>query len=262
METAAPRPSSKLDEVDNPAAQHWVEKLLAIQREMTNRWKEAAVTRQTYADKQMQPKEHAVRDSVWLSAKNTRTRRPSKKLNFKYYGPFPTMERISKQAYRLLLGDSVGRIHPVFYVSLLEPCLLTMQVNTEEPGAQLEVKNAKQEYTVEEIRNSCVRSLELQYLVKWKGFPDEESSWEPVARLGNSIEFVEEFHQANPSKPSQATLEQALKEAAEKEARKKAKAETARQAHEARKRKVEEALAGQPKRRSKRLQSRIGSEPQ
>jgi hypothetical protein len=44
IETAAPRPSSKLDGVDNPAVQHWVEKLLAIRREMTDRWKEAAAT--------------------------------------------------------------------------------------------------------------------------------------------------------------------------------------------------------------------------
>jgi hypothetical protein len=262
METAAPTPSSKLDGVDNPAAQHWVEKLLAIRREMTDRWKEAAATQRTYADKRMQPKEHAVGDSVWLSAKNIRTRRPSRKLDLKYYGPFPITERIGKQAYKLRLGDSVGRIHPVFHVSLLEPCPPTTRVNAEELGAQLEVENEEQEYTVEEIRDSRVRSLELQYLVKWNGFPDEESSWEPVAHLGNSMEFVEEFHQANPIKPSQATLERALKDAAEKEARKKARAETARQAQEASKRKAEEALAGRPKRRCERLQSRIGSESQ
>ncbi len=53
-----------------------------------------------------------------------------------------------------------------------------------------------------------------------------------------------------------------MKEAAEKEARKKARAETAHQAQEARKRKAEEALAGRPKWRSERLQSRIGSESQ
>ncbi len=76
------------------------------------------------------------------------------------------------------------------------------------------------------------------------------------------MEFVEEFHQGNPTKPSQATLERALKEAAEKEARKKARAEAARHAQEARKRKAEEAFAGWPKRRSERLQSRIGCESQ
>jgi uncharacterized protein YdaU (DUF1376 family) len=76
------------------------------------------------------------------------------------------------------------------------------------------------------------------------------------------MELVEEFHQANSTKPSQATLKRALKEAAEKEARKKASAEAARQVQEARKRKAEEAFAGWPKRRSERLQSRIGSESQ
>ncbi len=44
MEMALARPSSKLDRVDNPAVQHWVRKLLAIQREMTDRWMEAAAT--------------------------------------------------------------------------------------------------------------------------------------------------------------------------------------------------------------------------
>jgi regulator of protease activity HflC (stomatin/prohibitin superfamily) len=53
-----------------------------------------------------------------------------------------------------------------------------------------------------------------------------------------------------------------LKEAAKKEARKKARAEAARQAQEARKMKAEEALADRPKRCSERLQSRIGSESQ
>jgi hypothetical protein len=176
METAAPRPRTKLDGVDNPAAQHWVEKLLAIQRKMTDRWKEAAATQQTYSDKQMQPEEYAVGDSVWLSAKNIHTRRPSRKLDLKYYGPFLITEQMVKHAYKLRLGDSVSRIHPVFHVSLLTPCPPTTRVNAEEPGAQLEAEKEEQEYTVEEIRDSRVRSLELQYQVKWKEFPDKESS--------------------------------------------------------------------------------------
>jgi hypothetical protein len=60
---------------------------------------------------------------------------------------------------------------------------------------------------VEEIQDSCMCSLELQYLVKWNGFPDKESSWELVAHLSNSRKFVEEFYQANPTKPNQVTLE-------------------------------------------------------
>ncbi len=161
VEMAAPRPSSKLDGVDNPAAQQWVRKLLAIRREMTDRWKEAAATQRAYADRRMQPKEYAVGNNVWLSAKNIRTGRPSRKLDLKYYGPFPVIERIGKQAYKLKLKDSVGRIHPVFHVTLLEPSPPSARVSAEDSGAQLEVENEEQEWTVEEIRDSRVRWLEL-----------------------------------------------------------------------------------------------------
>jgi hypothetical protein len=50
IETAAPRPTSKLDRVDNLAATKWVESLLKTHREMANRWKEAAATQRAYAD--------------------------------------------------------------------------------------------------------------------------------------------------------------------------------------------------------------------
>jgi hypothetical protein len=122
METAAPWLTSKLDRVDNPTATKWVESLLKTCQEMVARWKEAAATQRAYDDQGKQLKEYAVGDSIWLSAKNIRTKRPSKKLDLKYYGPFPITERIGKQAYKLKLEDSVGRIHPVFHVSLLEPC--------------------------------------------------------------------------------------------------------------------------------------------
>jgi hypothetical protein len=46
------------------------------------------------------------------------------------------------------------------------------------------------------------------------------------------MEFVEEFKQANPTKPSQATLERALQEAVKTKARTNARAEAARQVQE------------------------------
>ncbi len=68
-------------------------------------------------------------------AKNILIRRPSKKLDLKYYNHFPIIEPIDKQAYKLKLGDSVSCIYLVIHISLLEHCLLTMRVNVEEPGA-------------------------------------------------------------------------------------------------------------------------------
>ena len=65
-------------------------------------------------------KHFAEGDWVLLRAKNIMTRRPSKKFNARYLGPFKILKRIGKLAYRLDLPPSIARLHPVFNVSLLE----------------------------------------------------------------------------------------------------------------------------------------------
>ena len=57
---------------------------------------------------------------VWLSARNIRTIRPSKKRDFKSLEPFCITAAIGLQAYRLKLPESMKAIYNVFYVSLLE----------------------------------------------------------------------------------------------------------------------------------------------
>ena len=48
-------------------------------------------------------------------------------------------------------------------------------------------------------RNKNVRSL--YYLVKWKGYPEDECSWEPGIHLESAEKEVEEFHRLNPEAP-------------------------------------------------------------
>jgi hypothetical protein len=40
-----------------------------------------------------------------------------------------------------------------------------------------------------------------QYLMKWKGYPDSENTWEPLQDLKNSMEIVHQWHQDNPKQP-------------------------------------------------------------
>ena len=66
------------------------------------------------------------------------------------------------------------------------------------------------EYEVETILQSEIRTTKrkvqgryksyrtLYSLVKWKGYPEDECSWEPGTNLGSAEKEVEEFHQTNP----------------------------------------------------------------
>ena len=59
-------------------------------------------------------------DRVYLLIKNLKTRKRSKKLDYIKVGPFLITEQKSEVSYRLQLPQN-ARIHPVFYISLLEP---------------------------------------------------------------------------------------------------------------------------------------------
>ncbi|MBW0528291.1 hypothetical protein O181_068006 [Austropuccinia psidii MF-1] len=60
-------------------------------------------------------------DMVWLSSKNIKSTRPTKKLSERWLGCFPILKKVSTHAYHLKLPSQRKSIHPVFHISLLEP---------------------------------------------------------------------------------------------------------------------------------------------
>ena len=61
--------------------------------------------------------------------------------------------------------------------------------------------NGVEEYEVEAIIDSRLSQGKLQYLVKWKGYPNEEMTWEAEENLGNARDAVEDFHKRRPAAP-------------------------------------------------------------
>jgi hypothetical protein len=51
------------------------------------------------------------------------------------------------------------------------------------------------EWEVEAILNKRTRGRKVFYLVKWKGYPMEEASWEPEDHLTNSQAVIREFEE-------------------------------------------------------------------
>ncbi|MBW0523577.1 hypothetical protein O181_063292 [Austropuccinia psidii MF-1] len=60
-------------------------------------------------------------DMVWLSSKNIKSTRTTRKLSERWLGPFPILNEVSTHAYRLKLPSSWEYNHPPFQISLLEP---------------------------------------------------------------------------------------------------------------------------------------------
>jgi len=99
-------------------------------RELLKRTKEAM--RRYYDKKVKQQPDIKIGDLVMLNGKNICTKRPSKKLAPKLYGPFKVLEQRGKLAYKIEISDRWD-IHPVFHVSLLEPYRTSIRPAREQP---------------------------------------------------------------------------------------------------------------------------------
>jgi len=157
-----------------------------------------------YADTGRRPETFQVRDKVLLNAKNialdTQARRPSRKFQPKYIGPYKVIEVISPVNYRLELPYTL-KIHPVFHVSLLKKYVenyskFSGRFARPPPPVQFD---EHVEYEIERIldRRDRVRGRghQVEYLVKWKGYPVNDATWKPAANLHNAVGAITKFMQ-------------------------------------------------------------------
>ena len=49
------------------------------------------------------------------------------------------------------------------------------------------------DFIVEAILNKRVKNNQIEYLIKWEGYPIEEATWEPVRNLSNVKDMIRRF---------------------------------------------------------------------
>ncbi len=112
---------SKQDTKPAPEIQDYVKRLAELQDKLRNEIRYAQETQSEQANKKrsLDPSLKPG-DKVWLQNRNTKTTRPSRKLDYKRLGPFTITKQVGLRAYKLNLTPSM-KIHPTFHISLLEP---------------------------------------------------------------------------------------------------------------------------------------------
>jgi hypothetical protein len=144
-----------------------------------------------------------VGDKVWLDSRNIKTSRPTKKLDDKWFGPFPIVKVISDNAYKLKLTPAFAKVHPVFHITLLRKAnedQIKERPSPVHPEPEID-EEGEEAFEVEDILDSRLYRHKLEYLIKWKGYGPEWNLWVPEEDAQGARKIIDKFHRKNPSAP-------------------------------------------------------------
>uniref|UniRef100_A0A8H7K2I8 RNA-directed DNA polymerase n=1 Tax=Bionectria ochroleuca TaxID=29856 RepID=A0A8H7K2I8_BIOOC len=178
----------ELDGLDAPAAILTKETLHSLHAEMKTELEFIQKRMKKYYDKtRLKGPILKEGDKVYLLRKNITTTRPSDKLDYKKLGPFKILKKKSDTNYELSLPD-IMHIHPIFHISLLE------KAPENAPDQDHPIEVYEEEYEPEKILKKEVRNGQTFYLIKWKGYDENDNTWEPVKHLKKCQHLIRQFH--------------------------------------------------------------------
>jgi len=164
----------------------------------------AQADQKRFADRNRRDERFAVGDEVLLSTKDLKlVQDPNQsragKLTARFVGPLVVCQVINDNAYKLTLPPQL-RIHPVQNISKLRRYRRSPDTFTgrptpaDRPPPECVDPAGDPLFEVERIlaRRSKGRGSS-DYLIKWKGYPNEDCTWEPRSSLDTCPELLEEF---------------------------------------------------------------------
>ena len=161
---------------------------------------ESAQARQKkYADQSRHAENYAIGDEVLLATEHLKMLEPTQrtqKLAARFIGPFKIKAIINPNAFELELPPQL-KIHPVINITRLKRYKRSTRFSTRpdplpRPPPEAVDANGAPVYEVEKLLAKKFIKRKQYYLVQWKGYPLEDSSWEPSDGL-QCPELIQEF---------------------------------------------------------------------
>jgi RNase H-like domain found in reverse transcriptase/Reverse transcriptase (RNA-dependent DNA polymerase)/Integrase zinc binding domain/Integrase core domain/Chromo (CHRromatin Organisation MOdifier) domain len=192
------KPSTVRERLNRQDAQKMARRMNAVWDQARKSMQKAQSQQKQQADRHRRGIDFDVGDSVWVTMKNWKTGRPSKKLDHQQAGPYRILEKIGN-SFKLDLPGTI-RVRPVFSPDKLRRAADDpLPGQHQEPPPAIEV-NGEQEYEVERILASRWNRSKLEYRVKWTGY-DDDPAWYSAENFTNAPEKIQEYHAAYPNKP-------------------------------------------------------------
>jgi hypothetical protein len=185
----------------NAAAESMIENLISSLSEAEDNLQRAQARQQEQVNRHRQEQELEVGQQVLLSTADLNLKQKSTpKLSARFIGPFSIKRKISALAYELDLPSTLP-IHPVFHITKLRPYRTSDKFDPHRPPPPSrpppEIIDDHEEYEIEAIRSHRLRpwkrKMWKQYLVKWKGYPEHENTWEWIDSLSSAEELIQQY---------------------------------------------------------------------
>jgi hypothetical protein len=114
------------------------------------------------------------------------------KLLPKWIGPFKVVQVVEPVACKLKMNPG-WRVHPVFHVSLLEPCRESGQVQPPPPPIEMEGALKYEVESILEHRFWSTRNPKAFYKVVWKDYGIEHNSWKPESNVVTAPDMLADY---------------------------------------------------------------------